>query len=148
MKNKKYIAILLIISSLVLAGCTKGADYNSYHKEVNNLYEKIVTTDAKLNNIDVDSENAVNDLFLSLDALKVSFEEFSKITPPEEFKDCQFLSENTAKYLSISEDKFHEAFDGEYNDASFQEGISNYNNMIQCINYMGNVLEQKDTIQN
>ena len=142
MKIKKIIFLTLIISVLSLTGCASKTEYNSFRKEVNSLYEKIVSTDAIINNIDVNSETSTDELFESLDNLKTSFDDFSKVKTPEEFKDCTYLSENASKYLSNAEASFHKAFDGEYDDDSFKEGIANYNEVIKCVNYMGDVLQK------
>ena len=82
MKIKKIIFLTLIISVLSLTGCASKTEYNSFHKEVNSLYEKIVSTDAIINNIDVNSETSTDELFESLDNLKTSFDDFSKVKTP------------------------------------------------------------------
>ena len=106
------------------------------------MYDEIITTDAIINRIDVNSEASTEELFDSLENLKVSFDDFSKVQPPKDFKDCTYLSENASKYLSNAEICFHNAFDGEYDDDSFKQGIANYNEVIKCVNYMGDVLQK------
>ena len=143
MKLYRFICATLLITTLSFTGCAGKANYNAYHKEVNNLYEKIVSTDAIINNIDTTSETSVDEMFESLDSLKESFDEFAKVDTPEEFKDCQFLADNAVKYIEIAETNFHTALDGEYDDVSFKEGMSSYNEAIKCVNYMGDVLQRK-----
>ena len=143
MKYKKLICVGCLCMSFALTGCYNKLEYDNYHKEVNVLYEKIVSTDAKINNIDVDSDESVQDMFESLESLRVSFDDFANVEPPKEFQDCVFLSESASKYVSISEDYFHKALDGEYSDIDFKNGIANYNEVIKCVNYMGDVLQKK-----
>ena len=125
-----------------MTGCTSKTQYDSFYKDVNSLYDEIITTDAIINRIDVNSEASTDELFDSLENLKVSFDDFSKVQPPKDFKDCTYLSENASKYLSNAEICFHNAFDGEYDDDSFKQGIANYNEVIKCVNYMGDVLQK------
>ena len=144
MKLYRFICAALLITTLSFTGCAGKANYNSYHKEVNALYEKIVSTDAIINNIDTTSETSVDEMFASLESLRITFDDFAKTDTPEEFKDCQYLAENAVKYIEIAEENFQNALDGEeYDDISFKEGISNYNEVIKCVNYMGDVLQRK-----
>ena len=143
MKLNRVLCVLCLTVTVLFTGCTSKAVYEDYHNEVNALYEKIVSTDAKINNIDTESEESVESMFESLESLRLSFSDFAAIDPPEEFADCQYLAENAAKYVEISEQYFHEALDGEYDDTSFKNGIANYNEVVKCVNYMGDVLQNK-----
>lgn len=143
MKLHKYIGVLLLVPVLLISGCGKNTQYASYHSEVNALYEKIVSTDAKINNIDPQSDDSVEELFESLKGLETAFRDFSLNEPPKEFKDCKFLSDSAIKYLEMTETKFHEAFDNGYDADSFTEGVLYYDEVIKCVNYMGDVLQKK-----
>ena len=144
LKLKKILCAIALSLMVFLTACSnKNAEYESYHVEVNKLYEKIVSTDAIINNIDVNSEDSVEEMFSSLDKLKVAFDDFANIEPPEDFADCKFLAESASKYITTAEENFHAALDDEYDDVSFQNGISNYNEVIKCVNYMGDVLQKK-----
>jgi len=145
MKLKRIsIVMLSALFSLSVFGCSiSNSEYDDYHKEVNNLYEQIVSTDVKINNLDVESESSINEMFESMDSLKTSFEEFSKVDTPKEFSDCIYLSEEAARYIEDAQNDFHKALDDEYDDISFKSGISNYNEVIKCVNYMGDVLQNK-----
>ena len=127
-----------------MCACTsKTNKYDEYHKEVNKLYEQIVTTGAIIDTIDTNSDNYEQELYDSLDDLKVAFDEFAKVEPPKEFKDCKMLSEKATTYIANSSTCFHLALDEKYNEDMFNAGVSNYNEAIKCINYMGDVLQKK-----
>ena len=146
MKFKKAIALLGAIAvSASLVGCGNKADYNSYKEEVKNLYNNIVSADAVINSIDVDSPNSKEEFFNSISKLKTALGEFKEIDAPKEFDDCEYLSGEAYKYLETAEENFHAALDGEYDDAKFQTAVNNYNTMVKCVNYMGDVLQNKDT---
>lgn len=142
MKLRKILCTCLIATTLFFTGCGSKAEYDAFHKEVNALYENIVAANAIINNIDETSDTSTDELFDSLDSLKSSFDDFAEVKTPDEFKDCTYLAENASKYLSNAEYSFHKAFDGEYDDESFKGGISNYNEVIKCVNYMGDVLQK------
>lgn len=145
MRLKKYaLGIFAALGIMCMCACTSKANkYDEYHKEVNKLYEQIVTTGAIIDTIDINQDDCKQELYDSLDDLKVAFEDFSKIEPPKEFKDCQMLSEKASTYIANSSTCFHYALDEEYNEEMFKTGVSNYGEAIKCINYMGDVLQKK-----
>ena len=145
MRIKKYaLGLFVTLGILCMCACTsKTNKYDEYHKEVNKLYEQIVTTGAIIDTIDTNSDNYEQELYDSLDDLKVAFDEFAKVEPPKEFKDCKMLSEKASTYIANSSTCFHLALDEKYNEDMFNAGVSNYNEAIKCINYMGDVLQKK-----
>ena len=145
MRIKKYaLGLFVTLGILCMCACTsKTNKYDEYHKEVNKLYEQIVTTGAIIDTIDTNSDNYEQELYDSLDDLKVAFDEFAKVEPPKEFKDCKMLSEKASTYIANSLTCFHLALEEKYNEDMFNAGVSNYNEAIKCINYMGDVLQKK-----
>ena len=145
MRIKKYaLAICATLGIMCLCACSsKTNKYDEYHKEVEKLYEQIVTTGAIIDTIDIEQDDYRQELYDSLDELKVAFEDFSKVEPPKEFKDCKMLSEKASTYIANSSTCFHYALDEEYNEEMFNAGVSNYGEAIKCINYMGDVLQKK-----
>jgi len=145
MRIKKYaLGIFVTLGIMCICACTsKTNKYDEYHKEVNKLYEKIVTAGAIIDTIDTNSDNYKQELYDSLDDLQDAFDEFAKVDPPKEFKDCKMLSEKASSYIANSSKCFHLALDEKYNEEMFNAGVSNYNEAIKCINYMGDVLQKK-----
>ena len=87
----------------------------------------------------------LKELYESLDDLQTAFDDFAKVEPPKEFKDCKMLSEKASTYIANSSTCFHFALDEEYNQEMFNAGVSNFNEAIKCINYMGDVLQKKQS---
>lgn len=145
MKIKKYaLSILCILGVIGLCACSaKNDKYDKYHMEVNNLYDKIVTTGAIIDNIDTESDKYQEELFTSMDELKDAFDDFAKIEPPKEFTDCKTLAENASTYITNSEKCFKQAFEDPFNEDMFNTGVNNYNEVIKCVNTMGEVLQHK-----
>ncbi|MBR6383791.1 MAG: hypothetical protein IKS56_07405 [Lachnospiraceae bacterium] len=145
MRIKKYaLGFFVTLGIMCMVACTsKTNKYDEYHNEVNKLYEQIVTTGAIIDTIDTNADGYEQELYDSLDKLKAAFDEFAKVDPPKEFKDCKMLSEKASTYISNSSKCFHLALDEEYNEEMFNAGISNYGEAIKCINYMGDVLQKK-----
>ena len=146
MKIKKYaLDFFVALGVLCLCACTsKTNKYDEYHNEVNRLYEKIVTAGAIIDTIETDNEDYRQELYDTLDELKTAFDDFAKIEPPKEFKDCKMLSEKASTYIENSSKCFHLALDEKYNEDMFDAGVSNYNEAIKCVNYMGDVLQKKN----
>ena len=145
MRIKKYaLGFFVTLGIMCICACTsKTNKYDEYHKEVNKLYEKIVTAGAIIDTIDTNKEGYEQELYDSLDDLQDAFDEFAKVDPPKEFKDCKMLSEKASSYIANSSKCFHLALDEKYNEEMFNAGVSNYNEAIKCINYMGDVLQKK-----
>ena len=145
MKIKKYaLGILCVLGVMGICACSANSvQYDNYHKEVNTLYDKIVTTGAIIDNIDTDSDKCEEELYASLDELKDAFDEFAKVDTPKEFTDCKILAENASTYITNSEKCFKQAFDDGFNEDMFNTGVSNYNEVIKCVNTMGEILQNK-----
>ena len=141
MKLNKFACTAMIMITITFCGCGS-KQYAKYEYEVKDLYEKIVSTDVIINNIDPDSDDSLKELYQSLDSLKETFEDFENVNHPKEFKDNKKLAESAVNFIEYAEADFHKAFDDEYDDASFQEGMLNYNEVIKCVNLMGEVLQQ------
>lgn len=145
MKLNRFMIASAIALTVLAVGCKKkDAEYDYYKGEVQALYEKIVSTDAIINGIDPTAADSKEELFNSLDKLKTGFSDFAAIDAPEEFDDCETLSAEAVKLITTSEEYFHAALDGEYDEEAFKNGIANYNEVITCVNYMGEVLQQKE----
>ncbi len=148
MIKRKLTCILACVSTItLLAGCGKGADYDGYKKCVEKLYEDVVSADAKINNIDYTSTSSKEEFFGTLDKLKSSLEEFSEVDAPKEFDDCEYLAGEAVKYITSAEDDFHKALDNDFDEISYNNGVSNYNEMVKCVNYIGDVLQKKPVDQ-
>ena len=147
MKIKKYaLGILACLGVMCICACSPKANkYDEYHSEVEKLYEQIVTTGAIIDTIDTEHEDYRKELYESLDDLQTAFDDFAKVEPPKEFKDCKMLSEKASTYIANSSTCFHFALDEEYNQDMFNAGVSNFNEAIKCINYMGDVLQKKQS---
>ena len=145
--NLKRITAVIAIFALTfsLTACGGKTDYKKYKKEVGNLYNTIVSTDAVINSIDVTTPGSKDEFFNALAKLKEALTDFSQIDAPEEFDDCEYLSGEAVKFIDSAESNFHMALDNGYDDAYFQTAVSNYNQMVKCVNYMGDVLQDKDT---
>ncbi|MBP5529197.1 MAG: hypothetical protein J6X80_04015 [Lachnospiraceae bacterium] len=145
MRIKKYaLVVFSALGILCMSACTSKANkYDEYHKEVNRLYEQIVTAGAIIDTIDTENEDYRQELYESLDNLQNAFDEFAKVEPPKEFKDCKMLSEKASAYIANSSTCFHYALDEEFNEEMFNAGKANYGEAIKCINYIGDVLQKK-----
>ena len=145
MKIKKYaLGILACLGVMCICACgPKANKYDEYHNEVEKLYEQIVTTGAIIDTIDTEHEDYRKELYESLDDLQTAFDDFAKVEPPKEFKDCKMLSDKATTYIANSSTCFHGALDEEYSEEMFNAGKANYNEAIKCINYMGDVLQKK-----
>lgn len=143
MKKKLIATISMICIATSLTACNTNPKYTKYKKEVDNLYTTIAETDAILNNINAESPQAKDILFEQLDKLETTMTDFSKISAPKEFKDCEYLAGQSAELITEAKTDFHMALDDKYNSSYFNTAVYNYDQAVKCINYMGMVLQQK-----
>ncbi len=146
MKNKTLCMLSsALICSIMLTGCGKSKyDYDAYKKEVNELYDSIAIANTKLNEIQIYSEESRDEFFEDISNLKSAFDDFSQIEAPTEFKNCTELAKNAYSLLNESEDYFHDALDGEYDEESYLNGVNHFNEVVTCVNYMGMILQGKE----
>lgn len=147
MKKCTYIFASALLMTTLLTGCSNSKNnYDYYEKEVKNLYEDVMTTDAVINKIDTGSETYKEEFFDTLDKLEESLSDFSKVDTPNEYKECTTFANQALGYLNEAETLFHNALDNEYDENSFNMAVNKYNQAVKLINVIGMTLQGKEVI--
>ncbi|MCR4764131.1 MAG: hypothetical protein K5696_11440 [Lachnospiraceae bacterium] len=146
-KTPKTILLLLLL--LMLAGCgsAKPSELEVYREQMEHFYEEVATADRTIDAIDPDSEFAATQLLRALDRLDEACSEMADYNVPSAFSAMGDLPQETANYMSKAVDAYHDAYDGEFDDASESRAGQYYERANSCIRRMLSILhgdENKD----
>jgi hypothetical protein len=109
------LCILLLLP--ILSGCKQDEELVAFRTKVDNFCVSISDIDTSINNIDPNSETAIDELLGYLDELDLVFQQFAAITFPDEFDYLQDLAQESSQYMTDAVTSYHEAYsNGSYNE--------------------------------
>lgn len=127
---KKKIALLLtalFTCSLLLTGCGEDQELTKFKKNMDQFCTQISFIDTSINEIDAESDNAVNELLSNLDELKKVFNEFAKFEFPEEFDYLEPIAQEASDYMDTAVASYHDAYSNDsYNEYTAEFAHGNY----------------------
>lgn len=129
LKKKKSFRpqLMLIIAFLLLiTGCGKDAEIETYKANMNQFFENVRIYDSSINAIDPDSETAVADLLALLDSMNISFEQMASLEVPDGFPGVEELADEASAYMSEAVSYYHQAYENEYNASLESAARQNY----------------------
>lgn len=121
-QSKYRIASLLFgIMLLLLTGCGKDAELESYKANMNQFFENIKIFDSSINAIDPNSETATTDLLALLDSMNTSFSQMASLKVPDGFPGVAELALEASEYMSEAVSYYHQAYEAEPYDAALED---------------------------
>ena len=137
---KKYI-IALCLAVMLLTGCGSNTEeIEKYRTDMDNILSQIASVDSELNSLDPENEQSMNMLLLNLDKLDGLFKQMSELDYPEGFEQIKKLSVDASNDMSMSVARFHDAYDGEYNEEAQSEAYDLYQDANQKLRVLIQVL--------
>ncbi len=137
---KKYL-ILLGIMVVFLTGCgEKDEAIVNYKNSMEEILSEIKTIDNDINSLDPENENSMSSLMVSLDKLDEEFKKMAALEYPEGFEQIAKLASDASADMSASVSRFHDAYDGEYNEVAQSEGYDLYQDANQKLRVLIQVL--------
>ncbi len=122
-KTKRLQKICIaILTALLLTACGEDSELIQFQNSMDEFCTKISEIDTGINNIDAQSENAVDELLNYLDDLDIVFRAFARLDFPEEFDYLEPLADESSQYMSEAVANYHEA----YSNHSYQESTAEY----------------------
>lgn len=118
--NRVLMSAALAFSLLTLGGCGKGAKSDvlaEYHGQMETILDHITEINDSMNEINPDSETAVDELLSYFDALQEEFGIMADLTAPEQFSSIDELADEALENMITANEMYHEAFsNGSYNE--------------------------------
>lgn len=138
---KKIELLILTVCLLFLLGCGSNQQLDTFHDEMDSFYDSLSATVNILENIDPQSETAVDDMLAQLDSMAVLFSELADMEYPDPFSNVKDTAISAAEYMQEAADLYHEAYADGYDDTLAQAAKENYSRAMKRINYVAILLQ-------
>ena len=130
------------LAAALLAGCGKNAELDKFHTEMENFTQQANETFDVLNNIDPESDTAMEDMLTALYYLAAEFNTLAEIEVPRQFSAIENLADEAGDNMSQAASLYREAYGGEeYNENVAAAAAEYYNRAIKRINYISEILQ-------
>lgn len=144
MKKKLLTLLLATCFTLSVTGCGEDKELTEYKEKMDTFFTEIEIIHNKMNTIDENSEDALDDLFECLDELDAQFATMAAIEVPDEFASLENLADEASENMSLAVENFHNAYSqdsyNEYTAATAKEYYTRANKRLQ---YMIDILHGK-----
>lgn len=143
---KKNLITLLLATCLTLSvtGCGEDKELTKYKEQMDSFFTEVEVIHNKMNNIDPESETALDELFDCLDDLDAEFVSMAALEVPDEFSSLESLADEASENMSLAVENYHNAYStdsyNEYTAATADEYYSRANKRLQ---YMIDILHGK-----
>lgn len=137
-KLLKWIPMPLLL--LLLTGCGKNTELESYKANMNQFFENVKIFDASINAIDPNSETAVSELLALLDSMNTSFAQMASLEVPEGFPGVDQLADEASSYMAEAVSYYHQAYEGEFNPSLEDAARQNYERANVRLQYILSIL--------
>lgn len=127
MKYKFLSIIVTVILCVTFSACGKDPELTKFGKSVDKFCTTIQEIDSNINNIDPESEDAVDELLAQLDILDKEFKSFADLDFPEEFDYLEDIADESSEYMTTAVENYHIAYsNGSYNEYTAEYARENY----------------------
>ncbi len=143
---KKRIITLLLATcfALSITGCGENKDLTKYKDEMDKFFADVEVIHNRMNKLDENNENSLDELFACLDDLDNEFKAMAQIEVPDEFSSIENLADEASENMTLAVEKYHEAYSkdsyNEYTAATADEYYARANKRLQ---YMIDILHGK-----
>ena len=143
---KKRILTLLLTTcfALSITGCGENKDLTKYKNEMDKFFANVEVIHNRMNKLDENNENSLDELFDCLDDLNNEFKLMAAIEVPKEFSSIENLADEASENMTLAVEKYHEAYSkdsyNEYTAATADEYYARANKRLQ---YMIDILHGK-----
>jgi len=128
MRNRIYVIVAGLLTSFALTACSSGDPaLTQFKNEMDDFCTSISEIDTAINNVDAESDTAIDELLRHLDELNEEFAEFAEVDFPEEFDYLESLADEASAYMTEAVTKYHESYsNGSYNEYTAEYAKENY----------------------
>lgn len=140
--RKKIPALIAGICLILLTGCGGNQALDTFHDDMDTFYDSLSAAVNVLENIDPDSDTAVDDMLSQLDNMSSLFDTLAAMETPEPFENIEEIADEAAEYMSEASTLYHEAYaDGNYDVYIAEAAAENYSRAMKRINYIAVLLQ-------
>jgi len=142
MKIKIIALSALLTFSLFAVGCGKDADLTKYEENVTAFIDEVSDIKVRMDKIDINSDSAIVDTLMCLDAMQEQFYLLAEMDVPKEFASIESLADEASEYMTEAVAIYHEVFEAEEYDAAYVDvATQNYDRAMKRLSYISTLLQ-------
>lgn len=122
MKSKIAAAIIGFLFVFFFSACGSDPELSRFKEEMDAFCTSISEIDTSINEVDAESEQAIEEVLLLLDKLDEEFKKFAELDFPEEFDYLESLADESSEYMTEAVTHYHES----YSNDSYNEYLAEY----------------------
>ena len=127
MKNKLITLSLGLLTAISLTACGSDPELAKFKTQKDTFCTTISEIDTSINNLDAESEYAINELLGYLDDLDDEFHEFAQVDFPDEFDYLESLADEASSYMTEAVKSYHDSYsNNSYNEYTAEYAQQNY----------------------
>lgn len=117
MKKRIVTVFVALLTAMTLTACGEDPELSKFQSRMDDFCDKIVEIDHSINEIDPNSETAVDSLMKNLDELDQVFRGFGELDFPEKFDYLESIADEASSYMTDAVKSYHDAYsNGSYNE--------------------------------
>lgn len=149
MNSKIRFAAAGLLVSVMLTACGRDPELTQFKSDIDSFCSDISEIDTAMNNVDPESENAVNEVLSCLDKLDKRFQEFATLDFPEEFDYLENLADEASEYMTEAVSSYRDAstndsYDEAQASAQYAYAKENYSRAYKRIQIIITLLHGED----
>lgn len=139
---KKKLFFLSLLLCLMMTGCGKDPELEKYNEDMTAFIQNISSISTQMEEIDTESDTAVNDLLACLDELQSEFLILAKMEVPKEFASIESLADEASEYMTEAVTLYHNVFqEEEYTEETAKAAKENYDRAMKRLTYISSLLQ-------
>ena len=144
MKKRLLITLLTLCFVLLLTGCGENKELTKYKNDMDKFFSNVEIIHNKMNSIDYDGENALDELFTCLNDLDKEFKTLAALQVPSEFASIETLADEASENMTLAVTNFQDAYSKDsYNEYTAATAFEYYERANKRFQYMIDILHGK-----
>lgn len=144
MKKRLLITLLTLCFTLIIAGCGENKELTKYKNDMDKFFSNVEIIHNKMNSIDYDGENALDELFTCLNDLDKEFKTMAAFDVPSEFASIETLADEASENMTLAVSNFQDAYSKDsYNEYTAATAFEYYERANKRFQYMIDILHGK-----
>ena len=144
MKKRLLITLLTFCFVLLLTGCGENKELIKYKNDMDKFFSNVEIIHNKMNSIDYDEENALDELFTCLNDLDKEFKTMAALQVPSEFASIETLADEASENMTLAVTNFQDAYSKDsYNEYTAATAFEYYERANKRFQYMIDILHGK-----
>lgn len=154
MLNKKYqLLFVTLLGAICLSGCSNTSEEETelanFSSSVSDFTNYIKDANVKINGLDVNNQESVDELLTILDDMDAKFAQFAQLEVPTQYGGVNSLADKASENMSLAVSYYHSAYEAETFDKNYSDAAYKcYELAMEDIKYIGYILSGDEIPEN